>query len=110
MKFRSRTHSDPDLPQLFPLPLRPHSSYDPKLEIQEHAQFPDIVVKAMAKKLQVDIADDPELRWVVRDALLTLDQDGWHCELHDKDLIYVHSQTGETRPFHVAEDTHRELA
>eukprot|EP00397_Hematodinium_sp_SG-2012_P024196 GEMP01025192.1.p1 GENE.GEMP01025192.1~~GEMP01025192.1.p1 ORF type:complete len:519 (+),score=115.58 GEMP01025192.1:30-1559(+) len=108
--FRARTHSDPDLPQLLPLPLRPHSSYDPKLEIREHAQFPEDVVEAMAKKLGVDIASDPELRWVVRDCLLTLDQDGWKCDTSRGELFYTHPQTGEVRPFHTAEETHRELA
>ena len=54
-QFKPRTHSDPDLPQLLPLHVRPHSSYQAKLEFKEQAQFSEDVVHAMATKLQVDL-------------------------------------------------------
>jgi len=105
-----RAYSDPDLPQLLPLPLRPNSSYEVRPQVQEYAQFPEEVVEEMARKLGVNVQQDPELRWVVRDCLLTLAQDGWRCEVQNGDLTYYHRATEESRPFHSVEDTHKELA
>lgn len=109
-KFRPRTHSDPDLPQLLPLPVRPHTSYESRPQIKEHAQFSEDVVLAMSRKLGIDIADHPELRWVVRDCLLALKDEGWSCHLAVSDLTYVHAATEETRSFHPVADVHRQLA
>jgi len=105
-----RTHSDPDLPQLLPLPVRPNSSYEIRPVIQEFSQFSEDVVQKMAKKLGVDVQIDPELRWVVRDCLLSLSQDGWKCEIRGEDLIYYNASTEESRPFHQMEESHKNLA
>ena len=74
--FKPRTNSDPDLPQLLPLPVRPHSSYQAKLQFKDQAQFKEQVVYAMARKLGIDLVKDVELRWVIRDCLLALKEEG----------------------------------
>ena len=58
LEFKPRTHSDPDLPQLLPLPVRPHSSYQAKLQFKDQAQFQEQVVHAMAQKLGIDLVRD----------------------------------------------------
>ena len=55
LEFKPRTHSDPDLPQLLPLPVRPHSSYQAKLQFKDQAQFEEKIVHAMAQKLGIDL-------------------------------------------------------
>lgn len=91
LDFKPRTHSDPDLPQLLPLPVRPHSSYQAKLQFKDQAQFQEKVVHAMAQKLGVDLVKDAELRWVIRDCLLALKEEGWTCVLKGfNDLAYAH--------------------
>ena len=42
-----------------------------------------------------------ELRWVVRDCLLALKEEGWTCQLKGMtDLAYLHTATEESRSFH----------
>ncbi|CAD7929838.1 unnamed protein product [Amoebophrya sp. A25] len=111
LEFKPRTHSDPDLPQLLPLPVRPHSSYQAKLQFKDQAQFEERIVHAMAQKLGIDLIKEGELRWVVRDCLLALKEEGWTCQLKGAtDLAYLHTATEESRSFHPAVEMHRQLA
>eukprot|EP00399_MALV-I-05_sp_L67-4_P000006 gene6-66_t len=50
-----RTHSDPDMPSLVPLPARPSSSYQQRLAEKEFAQFQPEVINGMAKILGTDL-------------------------------------------------------
>lgn len=106
----TRTYSDPDLPQLLPLPVRPSSSYEPRPKVKERAQFSEEVVEDMAAKLGIDIEEHPDFRWVVRDCLLALRDEGWTCKVRDKDLEYVYVHTQESRSYHPIAEAHRKLA
>merc|ERR1719183_1352585 len=111
MDFKPRTHSDPDLPQLLPLPLRPHSSYQPKLQFKDQAQFQEKVVHAMALKLGIDLVKDAELRWVIRDCLLSLKEEGYTCMLKGAgDLAYIQLSTEHQTSFHETVNLHKKLA
>lgn len=105
-----RTYSDPDLPQLLPLPVRPSSSYEPRPKVKEHSQFSQEVVEFMAKKLGLDVEEHPDFRWVIRDCLLALRDEGWMCRVVAGDLEFVYTFSGETRTFHPIADAHRKMA
>ena len=50
----------------------------------------------MSQKLGIDLLKDAELRWVIRDCLLALKEEGWHVVLKGQsDLAYVHMATEE---------------
>jgi len=108
-RFKPRTHSDPDLPQLIPLPVRPTTSYESRPQAKEHPQFSADIMGAMAKKLGLDVHEHADFRWVIRDCLLALRDDGWNVHLREGDLEYVHQSTEETRSFHEITDLHRQL-
>lgn len=111
LDFKPRTHSDPDLPQLLPLPVRPHSSYQAKLKFKDQAQFQEQVVHCMARKLGIELIKDAELRWVIRDCLLALKEEGWSVILKGgSDLAFVHIATEESRSFHPIVEMHRQMA
>ncbi len=111
LEFKPRTHSDPDLPQLLPLPVRPHSSYSAKLQFKEQSQFEEKIVHSMAHRLGLDLVKDAELRWVIRDCLLALKEEGWSVVLKGGgDLAYLQVATEESRSFHPAVEMHRQLA
>eukprot|EP00435_Cladocopium_sp_Y103_P039685 s104_g10.t1 len=105
-----RTYSDPDLPQLLPLPARPSSSYEPRPKVKEAAQFTDDVMQAMAEKLGVNVMTQPEFNWVIRDCLLSLRDEGWTCQVRNGDLEYCYKYKDETRPYHPIAEAHRKLA
>merc|ERR1719486_1269645 len=63
----------------------------------------------MAKKLGLDVHEHADFRWVIRDCLLALRDDGWNVVLREGDLEYVHNSTEETRSFHEITDLHRQL-
>lgn len=111
-----RTYSDPDLPQLLPLPVRPSSSYEPRPKAKEYPSFEVDVVAGMASKLGLDIEAQPEFHWVVRDCLLSLRDEGWECNvvaaghLVEADLEYIYRHTQESRSFHHVVEAHRKLA
>merc|ERR1719313_2974193 len=63
----------------------------------------------MAKKLGLDGHEHADFRWVIRDCLLALRDDGWNVHLREGDLEYVHNSTEETRSFHEITDLHRQL-
>ncbi|CAJ1377220.1 unnamed protein product [Effrenium voratum] len=105
-----RTYSDPDLPQLLPLPARPSSSYEPRPKVKEAAQFTDDVMQAMAEKLGVNVMTQPEFNWVIRDCLLSLRDEGWTCQVRNGDLEYCYKYKDETRPYHPISEAHRKLA
>lgn len=105
-----RTYSDPDLPQLLPLPARPSSSYEPRPKVKEAAQFTDDVMQAMAEKLGVNVMTQPEFNWVIRDCLLSLRDEGWTCQVRNGDLEYLYKYKDETRPYHPIAEAHRKLA
>ncbi|CAE6910379.1 unnamed protein product [Symbiodinium natans] len=105
-----RTYSDPDLPQLLPLPARPSSSYEPRPKVKEAAQFTDDVMQAMAEKLGINVMSQPEFNWVIRDCLLSLRDEGWTCQVRSGDLEYCYKYKDETRPYHPIAEAHRKLA
>ncbi|CAK9110908.1 Uncharacterized protein SCF082_LOCUS51502 [Durusdinium trenchii] len=105
-----RTYSDPDLPQLLPLPARPSSSYEPRPKVKEAAQFTDDVMQAMAEKLGINVMTQPEFNWVIRDCLLSLRDEGWTCQVRNGDLEYCYKYKDETRPYHPIAEAHRKLA
>jgi hypothetical protein len=111
-----RTYSDPDLPQLLPLPVRPSSSYEPRPKAKEFPSFDPIVVDAMSRKLGLDIEEQAEFQWVVRDCLLSLRDESWEAHvvdaghLEEADLEYQYRHTGESRSFHHVVEAHRKLA
>lgn len=107
-----RTYSDPDLPQLLPLPVRPSSSYEPRPKVKEASQFTEDVVLAMAKKLGMDVEDHADFRWVIRDCLLALRDEGWNCRVSDSengDLEFVYKHDGQSRTYHPIVEAHRKL-
>jgi hypothetical protein len=113
-----RTYSDPDLPQLLQLPVRPSSSYEPRPKAKEYPSFDPIVVEAMARKLGLeDLDEQSEFQWVVRDCLLSLRDENWACRVVDggpgaePDLEYVYKYGNEdSRSFHHVVEAHRRLA
>mmetsp|Transcript_27870 Transcript_27870/g.64962 ORF Transcript_27870/g.64962 Transcript_27870/m.64962 type:complete len:493 (+) Transcript_27870:155-1633(+) len=105
-----RTYSDPDLPQLLPLPVRPSSSYEPRPKVVEKAQFAQDVLEAMAVKLGLDIINHPDFQWVIRDCLLALRDEGWTCKVRDGDLEYVYASSDKSRPDHPIVEAHRKMA
>ena len=65
---------------------------------------------AMSQKLGVDLIKDAELRWVIRDCLLSLKEEGWSCVLKGaNDIAFVHVATEESRSFHSSVEMHRQL-
>lgn len=105
-----RTYSDPELPQLLPLPVRPSSSYESRPKVKEHSQFAGEVIEAMAAKLRLDVEEHPDFRWVIRDCLLALRDEGWQCRVVQGDLEFVYTFSGETRTFHPIADAHQKMA
>lgn len=104
-----RTYSDPDLPQLLPLPVRPSSSYEPRPKPKEFPTFEEDVTGAMATKLGLDIEADHDFQWIIRDCLLSLRQEGWDCKIIDDELKFV-DRTGDIRTRHAIMEAHRKLA
>merc|ERR1719188_1061625 len=107
---QQRTYSDPDLPQLLPLPVRPASSYEPRPKVKEHSQFSQENVEVMATKLGLDIEEHPDFRWVIRDCLLALRDEGWTCKVRGEDVEFVYAHTDEARSYHPIVEAHRKLA
>jgi len=105
-----RTYSDPDLPQLLPLPVRPSSSYEPRPKPKEHQTFTHQIVEAMSKKLGLDVEEHPDFKWLVRDCLLSLREEGWTCKVTGPDLEFVYAHTQESRSYHPIVEAHREMA
>lgn len=105
-----RTYSDPELPQLLPLPARPSSSYEPRPKVKEASQFTEEIMQAMAEKLGLDVMAHPEFNWVIRDCLLALRDEGWKCQVRDGDLEYVYTHRDESRPYHPIAEAHRKMA
>jgi hypothetical protein len=105
-----RTYSDPDLPQLIRLPVRPSSSYEPRPKIKEVQGFTPEIVAAIEEKLGLDVNQFPEFRWVIRDCLIALRDEGWSCNVEGDDLEYVYAHTQETRSYHPIVEAHRKLA
>jgi len=112
-----RTYSDPDLPQLLPLPVRPSSSYEPKPVAKEYPTFQQDVVDAMSKKLGIDVETQPEFQWVIRDCLLSLRDEGYECRVVgnssstvEADIEYKYKYNDETRPDHAIVTAHQILA
>ncbi|CEM25167.1 unnamed protein product [Vitrella brassicaformis CCMP3155] len=95
-RHRPRFHSHPEVPDLIPLPLRPHSSYHrpPVLDEKEEPQFPIEVVQAMSKLLSIDPSMETELLWIIRDCLLALQNEGWLLRLQERDAVFVNDHTG----------------
>jgi len=110
MQPLQRTYSDPDLPQLLPLPARPSSSYEPRPKIKEASQFTDEIMATMAEKLGLNVMTNPEFNWVIRDCLLALRDEGWTCQVTAGDLEYVYKYKDESRPYHPIAEAHRKLA
>jgi hypothetical protein len=105
-----RTYSDPDLPELLRLPVRPNSSYEPRPKAKDTQKFPPDVLDAMAQKLGLDVEKDTDIRWVVRDCLMSLRDEGYSCNIAGGDLEFVYAHTLETRSFHPIVEAHRKLA
>eukprot|EP00933_Yihiella_yeosuensis_P016109 TRINITY_DN13884_c3_g1_i1.p1 TRINITY_DN13884_c3_g1~~TRINITY_DN13884_c3_g1_i1.p1 ORF type:complete len:514 (-),score=76.75 TRINITY_DN13884_c3_g1_i1:167-1645(-) len=105
-----RTYSDPDLPQLLPLPARPSSSYEPRPKVKKASQFSEEIMQTMAEKLGLDVMANPEFNWVIRDCLLALRDEGWNCQVRDGDLEYVYKHKDESRPYHPIAEAHRKMA
>jgi len=107
---KGRTHSEPELPQLLPIPGRPHTSYESQPEPKEFQQFPPAIIDAMARALTISVEKEPEFHWVIRDTLLTLREENWLCVLKGEDLSYCHEITNETVTVHPVVEFHRKLA
>lgn len=105
-----RTYSDPDLPQLIKLPVRPSSSYESRPQAKEEIAFTPAVVAAMEEKLGLDVNMYPDFRWVIRDCLIALRDEGWACAVAGADLEYVYMHTQEARSWHPIVEAHRKLA
>jgi len=104
-----RTYSDPDLPELLPLPVRPASSYEPRPKVKEHPQFSHDAVEGMAKKLGLDIELHPDFRWVIRDCLLALRDENYMVRVRGEDVEYIYKYTDEARSYHPIVEAHRKL-
>mmetsp|Transcript_91888 Transcript_91888/g.230977 ORF Transcript_91888/g.230977 Transcript_91888/m.230977 type:complete len:491 (+) Transcript_91888:93-1565(+) len=105
-----RTYSDPDLPELLQLPVRPASSYEPRPKPKEHPQFTHEAVEAMAKKLGLDIEEHPDFQWLVRDCLLALRDENFTVQVRGEDVEYVYKYTDEARSYHPIVEAHRKMA
>jgi hypothetical protein len=107
-----RTYSDPDLPELIPLPVRPSSSYDPRPQPKEHSTFSEAEMEGVASKLGIDVSKHAQFRWVIRDCLLALREEGWtvvHNQGGDVQFAYTHADE-QPRPTHDIVKAHTELA
>lgn len=105
-----RTYSDPDLPELLPLPVRPSSSYEPRPKVKEHPQFTHEVVEAMGVKLGLDVEEHPDFRWLIRDCLLSLRDENYMVKVRDKDVEYVYKYSDKARANHPIVEAHRQMA
>lgn len=105
-----RTYSDPTLPELLPLPVRPSSSYEPRPKVKEHPQFSHEAVEGMARKLGLDIEEHPDFKWIIRDCLLALRDENFIVRVRDQDVEYVYKFSDEARSYHPIVDAHRKLA
>eukprot|EP00928_Gymnodinium_smaydae_P087161 TRINITY_DN71488_c0_g1_i1.p1 TRINITY_DN71488_c0_g1~~TRINITY_DN71488_c0_g1_i1.p1 ORF type:complete len:498 (-),score=114.00 TRINITY_DN71488_c0_g1_i1:75-1568(-) len=106
---QQRTYSDPELPELLPLPVRPSSSYEPRPQIKEHSQFTKQEMEGIAHKLNLDVEENPDFRWVIRDCLLALRDEGWRVKVTGGDIEFEHADDV-TRPVHAIVEAHRQLA
>ncbi|EER17596.1 hypothetical protein Pmar_PMAR023512 [Perkinsus marinus ATCC 50983] len=112
---RTRSLSDPDLPQLLPVPSRPHSSYEPKVVPESYTQFEPDLVEAMTAALGIDAESQQQFLWLVRDCLLALKDSGWTCAISKPradvtDLTYTNVVSQETKSSHSIVEDHRLLA
>lgn len=105
-----RTHSDPDMPSLIPLPARPHSSYKMRPADKLQTQFDQRIISEIAAVLGVDLEANGDFTWVVRDCLLALKDQNWQVQFRDNDIVYVNTQSDECRSFHQLVELHRQLA
>jgi len=105
-----RTYSDPDLPQLLPLPVRPSSSYEPRPKAKEHQTFTKEIVESMSRQLKIDVEEHPDFKWLVRDCLLSLREEGWTCKVKGQDLEFFYAHTEESRSYHPIVEAHQEMA
>ncbi|KAF4734785.1 hypothetical protein FOZ63_018939 [Perkinsus olseni] len=113
--LRARTHSDPELPQLLPVPARPHSSYEPKVAPKSYTQFEPDVIEAMSVALGIDVESQTQFHWIVRDCLLALRDNGWLCTVSRPspsvaDLTYTNALSQEAKSYHPVVEEHRLLA
>lgn len=109
-----RTYSDPDLPNLISLQQRPASSYEPRPKAQEYSSFDTSVVEEMGKKLGLEVVSkEKEFRWVPRDCLLSLQQEGWSVRCAAQgglEFCHVPSDGEWVKTSHPIMDAHRLLA
>jgi len=105
-----RTYSDPDLPSLLPLPVRPASASDIRPKVKVAQQFSTEVLDAMAGKLGLDVELNPEFRWVIRDCLLSLREEGWSVNVREGVVEYAYKYSDSTRTDHEIVKDHREMA
>jgi hypothetical protein len=110
MPKAGRTHSEPELPQLLPIPARPHTSYESQPEFKEFQQFPPAIIQAMSRALGISVEKEAEYHWVIRDTLLALREEGFACVLRGTDLSYVHEASEESVTVHPVVEFHRKLA
>merc|ERR1712232_1485044 len=90
--------------------VRPSSSYEPRPKVKEQISFSPDVVAAMEEKLGLDVNQHPDFRWVIRDCLIALRDEGWACNVTGEDLEYVYMHTQEARSYHPIVEAHRKLA
>lgn len=109
-KLRPRTYSDPELPQLLPLPVRPSSSYEARPKALVPPKFDEMVFQAMATKLGLSIQKNAEFRWIVKDCLMSLAADGWQSKLRGEEDIEFVNKVGEIRSDHPLFALHKTLA
>lgn len=105
-----RTYSDPDLPELLPLPVRPASSYEPRPRVKEHPQFTHDAVEAMGTKLGLDVEEHPQFRWLIRDCLLALRDENYLVRVRGQDVEYVYKYSEKARANHPIVTAHQKLA
>ena len=108
--FRARNQSEPELPQLLPVPGRPNSSYDNRPEPKESLKFSVEVLEGMSRVLRIPEENLNQFQWIIRDCLLKLREEGWRAEVRSNEIVYVNVLTEELRSIHETVETHQELA
>lgn len=108
----ARSSSDPELPQLLALPVRPHSSYKLSVPTLPDPKLDQKIVKCMTVALGLNLPKDEDLKWVVRDAILALEQE--HItpvvSKNGQDVRFKHGgEQGETKSFHPVVESYRKL-
>ena len=107
--FRARANSEQELPQLYSVPERPHSSYDSRPQPKASSLIEPALFDAMADVLGIPKENSQCFHWIVKDCLVKLKDEGWRAEIKSGLLSYVSNATEEIKALHPTVELYRQL-